>query len=279
MKTKTASTIIRVVSGILLGLFVLLLIFAGKNAALFSIGIIGCFIIDEINTNFLQLKRNSFSYIISLMIYLGIYFSVHFMLDYNQVMTFSQYVVYAGIVINVLLMAYLFGKSWKKNFFVSLFQYLNIFVHFIILIPILCLSFLTLYTDNWQKYFLGFLFINVFVDSFAWLFGTTMGKHKLWPSVSPKKSYEGLIGGVLAATIICSLYWYYVIGQLHYIHIVFFIVLGLFSQCGDLIQSKMKRSVGIKDSSGLIPGHGGAYDRMDGLIFIAPFLAFLTPYF
>ena len=127
----------------------------------------------------------------------------------------------------------------------------------------------------------GFLIIFIFAsiwicDSAAYYIGTAFGKHKLFPRVSPKKSWEGAIAGFVFAilTMIASkvifldfLSWNSTIG--------IGIIIGILGQIGDLIESLFKRDSGVKDSSGLIPGHGGIFDRFDSLIFSAPWILIL----
>ena len=103
--------------------------------------------------------------------------------------------------------------------------------------------------------------------------GQKFGKHKLWPKVSPKKTWEGLIGGIITSVILTSVYWYFFIGKVSPSLVILFSILAGCSQVGDLVQSKMKRQFDIKDSSSLIPGHGGVYDRIDSLLFVAPLFA------
>ncbi len=109
-------------------------------------------------------------------------------------------------------------------------------------------------------------------DIFAQLCGMWLGKHKLCPELSPKKTVEGSIGGIICATICCAVFGYFVYPD----KLVHCIVMGLFgsafSQCGDLIASMFKRRVGIKDYSNLIPGHGGVLDRFDSVLLTAPFV-------
>ena len=109
-------------------------------------------------------------------------------------------------------------------------------------------------------------------DIFALLVGMAMGKHKLCPEISPKKTIEGSIGGIICAAICCYIFGYFVYPDIK-IHCF---ILGLFgsafSQCGDLIASMFKRKMGIKDYSNLIPGHGGILDRFDSVLLSAPFV-------
>ena len=124
-----------------------------------------------------------------------------------------------------------------------------------------------------------FIFILVFVcswiaDTFAYFTGVTLGKHKLVPHLSPKKSVEGAIGGILGAIIVGTLYGFF-LGRYYGEHLAlsFGIIcaLGSFiSIFGDLAASAIKRKYDVKDYSNLIPGHGGILDRFDSMIFVAP---------
>ena len=126
--------------------------------------------------------------------------------------------------------------------------------------------------EQW-RYFLGLIFlINFGMDTGAWFFGKLFGRHKLLPAVSPKKTIEGLFGGMFVATLSGYLFWLnYLENEDTKLIILFFPLLAIVSQLGDLVQSKLKRQFDLKDSSALIPGHGGVYDRVDGLVFLAPF--------
>jgi phosphatidate cytidylyltransferase len=110
-------------------------------------------------------------------------------------------------------------------------------------------------------------------DTGAWFFGKNFGKHKLWPSVSPKKTVEGFVGGLITSSLCGLLYWHLFLGKISWGLWLFFILVGICAQVGDLIQSKFKRQFNIKDSSNIIPGHGGVYDRVDSLLFVIPLFA------
>ncbi len=108
-------------------------------------------------------------------------------------------------------------------------------------------------------------------DTLAYFVGRKFGRHRLYEAVSPKKSIEGslggLVGGVIGATI-CKLWFFAELSSLDVIFVG--IGVGVFSQLGDLIESLLKRSFGVKDSGTLIPGHGGILDRLDSLLFAFP---------
>lgn len=116
-------------------------------------------------------------------------------------------------------------------------------------------------------------------DVFAYIVGKTMGKHK-FSSISPNKTIEGCIGGVIGSVLLIILYTmfinYYFDMNINYLMIgLIGAILSIIGQVGDFAASSIKRYVGIKDFSNLIPGHGGLLDRIDSVIFIAPFAYFL----
>ncbi|WP_288868727.1 phosphatidate cytidylyltransferase [uncultured Parvimonas sp.] len=107
-------------------------------------------------------------------------------------------------------------------------------------------------------------------DTFAYLFGMIFGKRKLCPSISPKKTIEGALGGIFGSLILLNLFNYFVLKN----NIVFVtlsgIILSIVAQIGDLFASKIKREMGIKDFSNIIKGHGGFLDRFDSIVFVTP---------
>lgn len=113
-------------------------------------------------------------------------------------------------------------------------------------------------------------------DSVAYFIGRKWGKHRLIPSVSPGKSWEGLAGALVYAVVItCITLWaFHVPGQLTIYIILLSLVTVIFSVIGDLFESMLKRQAGLKDSSNLLPGHGGLLDRMDSLTAALPIFAF-----
>ena len=112
-------------------------------------------------------------------------------------------------------------------------------------------------------------------DTTAMWVGKQWGKHKLAPAVSPHKTVEGFIGGILGAVLVGVIMYFWKFSQIAWYHILIVAVgCSVFGQLGDLVESMWKRSLGIKDSSAIIPGHGGVLDRFDSLLFAAPFLFF-----
>ena len=119
-----------------------------------------------------------------------------------------------------------------------------------------------------------FLFAVLWVgDTAAMGIGGVFGKHKLAPTVSPNKTVEGFIGGLAGGLAVGVLMIFWKFSSVPWYHVLL-IALGcsFVGQIGDLVESMWKRSVGIKDSSAIIPGHGGVLDRFDSLLFAAPFM-------
>ena len=117
------------------------------------------------------------------------------------------------------------------------------------------------------------IFLAVWIcDMLAYLVGSAIGKHKIFPRVSPNKSWEGSVAGLLGAILtVYVLAATPFIPQLGWIDILALgVIAGGFGQVGDFAESLVKRDVGVKDSSNLIPGHGGAWDRLDSLFFAVP---------
>lgn len=132
-----------------------------------------------------------------------------------------------------------------------------------------------IYFFNDSKY-IWYVFITSWgSDTFAYFTGKFLGKNKLWPEVSPNKTIEGSIGGLFGATLLAFLFAKYYIEDVEVSILVIVFVGAILSQMGDLIASKIKRLVGIKDYGNLMPGHGGVLDRFDSIIFISPFIYYM----
>lgn len=110
-------------------------------------------------------------------------------------------------------------------------------------------------------------------DTFAFFGGKLFGKHILAPKISPKKTWEGSVSGFIFTIAASFVIWYLFHTNFSLIHwLAVGIIIALFSQIGDLFESSLKRSVNVKDSSNLIPGHGGFLDRFDSILFAVPAL-------
>lgn len=123
------------------------------------------------------------------------------------------------------------------------------------------------------KYMVWLVLLAAFgQDTFAYFSGYLFGKHKMAPNISPKKTVEGAVGGVIGATIICGVFGWFVYRP-EFVHCIIIGFVGaFFGIAGDLIASAFKRNMGIKDYGNLIPGHGGVMDRFDSVVLVAPFV-------
>lgn len=133
-------------------------------------------------------------------------------------------------------------------------------------------------SENWSL-LTGFFIILWTSDSMAYLVGRKFGKHKLFPRVSPGKTWEGFIGGVVFAVIAGYIYSLVtkdvqadstINASFHWI--IMSLIISIFGMLGDLSESLLKRSGGVKDSGSLLPGHGGVLDRFDGIFFSSPII-------
>lgn len=120
---------------------------------------------------------------------------------------------------------------------------------------------------------IGLLFMVWFNDSFAYFAGRLFGKHKLFERISPKKTWEGFFGGMLM-TIGCSIGLSFLFSELSMGQwVIWSVIVVLSATLGDLAESLLKRSIHIKDSGSILPGHGGFLDRFDGFVLAVPFSA------
>lgn len=201
--------------------------------------------------------------------YLGLWWSYIYLI-HDQVLV--NVLMFLTVTVNLALIFYLFTTKRRLHYtfekFVIGLLYIGGGCIFLTMIP---------YKDNiFAKYLIIGIFILIWVnDSFAYLVGKTLGRHKLYPAVSPKKTIEGTLGGFLF-----SLGAAYLLARYEPIlntsqWMVMAAVIVISGSLGDLIESKMKREAGVKDSGAILPGHGGMLDRLDSLIFAAPF-AYLT---
>ena len=140
-------------------------------------------------------------------------------------------------------------------------------------LPVSLLNFIVFKNGTYHyEMILGTLLILWATDTGAYFAGTYLGKHKLFPRISPKKTWEGFGGGALLALVFAGglSYYFDILSVVDWIIVgLIIIVAGTF---GDLVESLLKRSIEIKDSGNVLPGHGGFLDRFDGLLIAAPFL-------
>ena len=127
-------------------------------------------------------------------------------------------------------------------------------------------------SENNARIILGFFILVWSNDTFAYLTGRAMGKHKLFERISPKKTWEGFFGGVVCTqglAYVLSMY-FTELAPMHWFAMA--LIVSVFGTLGDLVESMFKRSLGVKDSGTILPGHGGILDRFDGVLLAAPFV-------
>lgn len=259
----------RVLSALVLATIVGLCSFKGASAVLGLILVVGLICVDEFYCNFLKRDRDQLHYWSAQFSFLAIY-------TYCNFISFSPALldifVNAGIFLDLVLVFYIFKMPMELKILNEIKAKYSYLAGVFFLLPLMSLASLIHY-GNWLSLLCILLFVNFGMDIGAWFFGRNFGKHKLWPSVSPNKTIEGLVGGILVSSFVGSLLWWFLFDKISLVMPMFFALLGGFSQIGDLIQSKLKRQCQIKDSSSLIPGHGGFYDRIDSLVFLSPIYA------
>lgn len=185
------------------------------------------------------------------------------------VLSYLKYdiVFFLPLIIILVFTSEIFRKEWNP-----LNAALTLFGLFYVTVPFVMLNLLL--TENSTGMGINiviYIFILIWVcDTSAYFGGRFLGKHKL-SEISPKKTWEGSVSGLLMTMVISVAIHYIFPEKINFINAVFTgIITGIFSQAGDLFESMLKRYCGVKDSSDLIPGHGGILDRFDSLIFVAP---------
>ncbi|MGL5756979.1 MAG: phosphatidate cytidylyltransferase [Paraclostridium sp.] len=249
--------VVRIIAALALIPLLLFIIYGGLPLYIAE-AIIGIIALDEFYKAFKSKNIQPISILGYLFaIFLSIKNIFNLQIEYTHVFVFTLFLI--GII---------YILSNKKNIidfsitFIGMF-YIPIFLDYIVL---------TINDFKLGGIYVWLIFIISFMtDTFAYFSGYLFGKHKLIPSISPKKTIEGSIGGILGSTICCVLFGY--VFNLDIVHMVLVGSLGsVVAQFGDLFASAIKRYVGIKDYGKLIPGHGGILDRFDSVILVAPFV-------
>lgn len=199
---------------------------------------------------------------------------------YYLLIFFAETHTYFMITVILLLMALMFVYVFAFPKFTANQVMATYFS--LIYVPVM-LSFIFLTRQlNFGVYLVWMIFISSWIsDTCAYLVGVLIGKHKLVPQLSPKKTIEGSIGGILGSAIVGALFGFFLLDKTlggHQFGVMLFVIGAIgsvISQVGDLAASAIKRNHDIKDYGKLIPGHGGIMDRFDSVIFTAPMIYFL----
>lgn len=259
-----SETLIRIISGAVYAALLLLSIFISEYTFIGLVFVFGIITLREL----LQLLHLQ-SYLAYFLLALSfLFFSIYQYLGYKNILLVLMILT---LVINVLLIRDLIVTrkipmfEGRKYLIVSF--YLIASLVFLTMLP---------YANPTSTYNPRIV-VGVFVliwsnDSFAYLVGKTFGKRKLFERISPNKTIEGFIGGVIFTLLISYGIFRYTKVYSYEIWLVIAFITCIFGTFGDLIQSKLKRQAGVKDSGRLMPGHGGLLDRLDSIIFAVTFI-------
>lgn len=168
---------------------------------------------------------------------------------------------------------------YKKGDIAFIFRGTYLLSVFYLILPLAFLAWCLAVSEADEQKNLLFILLPIYLnDTLAYVSGRMFGKTKLFPSVSPKKTWEGLLGGVIGSIVVMNLVLVAIGGKNpddHLIISILCILVSGFATFGDLFESKLKRSAGVKDSGKILPGHGGILDRIDAMLFTAPVLYLL----
>ncbi len=192
------------------------------------------------------------------------------LLKFNK--NFDLAVLITTLIISIKCIHFLFDNKIVK--IDSLSKYFYLFGY--IILPFIIITKIPFGKAGYNPKILISIFILIWTnDSFAYIVGKSIGKTKLFERISPKKTIEGFVGGVVFAVIasyIIAKYYIQIAESNLYIWIIIALIVGIFGTIGDLIESKFKRIAAVKDSGKIMPGHGGVLDRLDSVIFVAPII-------
>ncbi len=260
MKTRILSAIV------MLAISIPLLIIGKLPFAIFVtlLGVCGLFELLHVRE-----EKKKIPFLLKIFAYLLVIFFILYNRDGNDFTYYLDYRVMAFIMFFFLAPMVFINNRKKYNANDALFLIgATIFVG---------LAFnLVLQIRNYSIFYVIYLFlITIFTDIFAMEIGKRIGKTKMAPDISPNKTWEGSISGMIMGTFVASAFYITVINNnINIVKIVFFtLCLSAVAQLGDLVFSSVKRYYGKKDFSNLIPGHGGILDRLDSIIFVM--LAFI----
>ena len=180
------------------------------------------------------------------------------------------------LLISIKCVVFLFDNSLQKISNSSKYIYLLGYIT----LPFIFITKISFGIKNYNpKIIIGLLILIWTNDTFAYIVGKSIGKHKLFEKISPKKTIEGFFGGLIFAIFAGYLISMYLIkpstqfsDKSILIWMIIAAIVGVMGTIGDLIESKFKRIAGVKDSGKIMPGHGGVLDRLDSVIFVAPFI-------
>ena len=207
------------------------------------------------------------------LVFIILIFNPYQILNSELISIIINSILFTTVFINLILIRSLFmDQQPMNNKYILSFFYIGV--------PFIFLSFLSDENQPLNSNLLLGVFIIVWTnDTFAYLTGRTFGKNKLFPSISPKKTIEGFVGGGLFSLII-SIIFHSISNTLNiWSWLVIAFIIFTTGTLGDLVESKFKRIANVKDSGAVMPGHGGLLDRFDSIIFSIPFVYLFLRFF
>jgi phosphatidate cytidylyltransferase len=249
----------RIISAMVMALILIPVLIVGGNIFAVAMGMIGVLALKELID--LKTSHGKIPDLIFLIAMIDLLLLIFSEFDGYSI---AFGLTYRGIAITILTL-FIPCLFYKKDYTTKEAMYLS---GSVILIGLIFNSLILIRNyDIWHLIYL--LLIVIITDSFALFIGSLIGRHKCAPLISPKKTWEGCIGGSLVGSIIATIFYLNVIGSVSLFKLLLItLVLSIIGQIGDLAFSKIKRENNIKDYSNLIPGHGGVLDRIDSLIFV-----------
>lgn len=211
----------------------------------------------------------------------SLYVLVTFLSNYNEskssdIQTLDIILLSSTLLISIKCIVFLFDNNIQSVSTLSKYLYLLGYIT----LPFVFITKISFGVNDYNPKIIIGLFILIWTnDTFAYIVGKSIGKHKLFEKISPKKTIEGFFGGLIFAIFAGYLISMYLIkpsaqfsDKSILIWMIIAAIVGVIGTIGDLIESKFKRIAGVKDSGKIMPGHGGVLDRLDSVIFVAPFI-------
>jgi phosphatidate cytidylyltransferase len=211
----------------------------------------------------------------------SLYVLVTFFSNYNEskssdIQTLDIILLASTLLISIKCIVFLFDNNIQSVSTLSKYLYLLGYIT----LPFVFITKISFGVNDYNPKIIIGLFILIWTnDTFAYIVGKSIGKHKLFEKISPKKTIEGFFGGLIFAIFAGYLISMYLIkpsaqfsDKSILIWMIIAAIVGVIGTIGDLIESKFKRIAGVKDSGKIMPGHGGVLDRLDSVIFVAPFI-------
>ncbi|NLM05801.1 MAG: phosphatidate cytidylyltransferase [Tissierellia bacterium] len=249
----------RLITGIELVIIIILLPIFGQEITVFAILLLSIIGLHEFYNIFIEEEAKKYFFI-----------AAFFTIAYFYTMRYFEN--YQELAIAFFIMTFLAIPILKEN--------VRVKTSLILITGFFYIPFLLYNLAPMTKEFFWMVFIIAFgTDTFAFVGGNLFGKHKLSPHISPKKTIEGFLTGILGALLLVYIYSYFLNKEVSLAMVIPVIIASIFGQLGDLVASKFKRSENVKDFGKIFPGHGGVLDRFDSVLFVAPVVRLFFGFF